>query len=78
MKHIKKIGIVLCIVLIIWAVVNPYLFTMKESDEGAIHAFNEKGLSISFHDFKAGNNTPTDLERGAMKGVDVVFIVFKN
>ena len=56
MKRSKKIGLVLCLLLIVWAIINPYLFTMKESDEGAIHAFIEMGLSISFHDFKAGNN----------------------
>ena len=43
-------------IFFIWAIVNPHLFTMTETDQSAMLAFNEKGFNITLNDFKYKNN----------------------
>jgi len=50
-KLLKKIGAGILLALVIWAIVNPYLFTLAEDDYGSIQAFKNKGIELRFEDF---------------------------
>lgn len=54
--RLKKTSFVLLGLLIVWAIVNPFLFTFKESDQGSVAAFKEKGLYIRFENYKHNKN----------------------
>lgn len=43
-------------IFVVWALVNPYLFTFTESDQSALNAFSQKGMTISFADYEYKKN----------------------
>ncbi len=55
-RFIKRTGIGVVIILILWACINPYIFTFQQNDEDAIKAFGAKELSFSLEDYYYKNN----------------------
>ena len=57
MKRLKKIGFILAVILLLWAIINPFIFAFTTKDQNAINAFAAKGMQIGIGDFKyKGNN----------------------
>ena len=56
MKRLRKIFITIIAILIIWAIINPYLFRFTTTVADAKAAFREKGLNIRAGNFEFRNN----------------------
>lgn len=56
MRRIKKILIIVGVVFLLWAIINPFLFRFKTSDADATAAFAAKGMNIRTYDFRYKKN----------------------
>lgn len=56
MKFLIRTFIIIVVLFIVWASVNPFLFQFATSDDTAKDAFCAKGMNIRLGDFKFENN----------------------
>ncbi len=56
MKRLKKLFILVIVLLVLWAVINPFLFQFTTADDDAKTAFTRAGMKISLGDFKYKKN----------------------
>jgi len=70
----KKIILIVVAALILWAIINPFLFRFTTSDADAKEAFTAKGMAIRTGNFNYNNNKVHFLRLGDSTKTALLFI----